>query len=49
MSTAVVVYPAIVSVFMLIQVVAFVWAHVDYREDVENPKYQIFKSEKEIV
>ena len=40
-------YALICFAFLVFQIYAFVKAHVDYNEDVEKVKYDVFRAEEE--
>ena len=41
------VYALVCLLFLLFQLYAFVQAHTDYDEDIENVKYRVFEAEEE--
>lgn len=47
MKIAIGAYTALIGVFLAVQLAGFVWAHVAYRDDVEDPKLRIFDHERE--
>lgn len=49
MSLIVGIYTVLIGIFLLIQMVAFVWAHVVYQDDVEDAKMQVFTCEKDVL